>query len=145
LNSLRVGQVMQPAATLPVNATLAEALRLVEGGLAQAWPVVDGQGHLAGICTRTDFAQALQGLKPARTPLEEVMRRPVVSVREADTLAAALQLLLREPVKQVVVVADTDPRHPVGLVSVLDLLKVLAVEAPVRDGQVPGGIPSAAS
>jgi NADH dehydrogenase len=145
LNSLHVGQVMHPAAVLPVTATLGEALRLVEGGVAQAWPVVDAAGHLMGICTRTDFAQALQGMKPARTPLAEVMRCPVVSVREGDTLAAALQLLLREPVKQVVVVADADPRHPVGLVSVLDLLKVLAVEAPVRDGQVPGGVPSAAS
>ncbi|MCI0462884.1 MAG: FAD-dependent oxidoreductase [Gemmataceae bacterium] len=131
LNSTQVGVVMsRPVTTLPVGLTLGEALRRSQEGGRGAYPVVDEQGRMVGLCTRTDFYNAWQKLRGPDTPLAEVMRSPVITVRESDPLTAALMLFLREPIKRLVVVADDEPTRPVGMVTPFDLLHVMAgVEA----------------
>jgi NADH dehydrogenase len=137
LNTGRVSEVMsQPVVTLPLGLTFAEALRRSQAAGKGACPVVDDAGHMVGICTRTDFYNALQRLRPAQTPLCEIMHQPVLTVRQNDSLATALLTFLREPIKRLVVVADDDPGRPVGIVTPFDILQVLT------DGQTPatGGV-----
>jgi CBS domain-containing protein len=127
MNSTRVGEVMsRPVATLPVGLTLGEALQRSQAGGKGGYPVVDEAGHMVGLLTRTDFYNAWQRLRPMETPLAEVMRQPVITVRESDPLTAALLIFVREPIKRVVVVANDDPTQPVGMLTPFDLLPVLA-------------------
>jgi signal-transduction protein with cAMP-binding, CBS, and nucleotidyltransferase domain len=127
LDAGRVRDVMSgPVATLPVGLTLGEALRRSQEGGKGAYPVVDERGRMVGLLTRTDFYNAWQRLQPPQTPLAEVMRKPVITVREGDSLTKALLTFLREPIKRVVVVADDDPDRPVGMLTPFDLLPVLA-------------------
>jgi signal-transduction protein with cAMP-binding, CBS, and nucleotidyltransferase domain len=129
LSATPVREVMsRPVATLPVTLTFAEALRQSQEGGRGAYPVVDGAGRMVGLCTRTDFYNALQRLRPPGTPVADVMHRPVVSVREGDSLTTALLAFLRAPIKRLVVVADDDPQRPVGMVTPFDLVQVLAGE-----------------
>jgi NADH dehydrogenase len=126
LNSGRVRDVMStPVATLPLGLTFGEALKRSQAAGKGAYPVVDDDGHMVGICTRTDFYNALQKLRPPQTPLCEIMHQPVITAREDDTLATALLTFLREPIKRVVVVADEDPARPVGMLTPFDILQVL--------------------
>jgi NADH dehydrogenase len=118
----------RPAATLPLGLTFAEALHRSREGRKGAYPVVDEQGHMVGLCTRTDFYNALQQLRPPETPLADILRRPVLTVRESDSLTTALLTFLRAPIKRLVVVADDDPRRPVGMVTPFDVVQVLAEE-----------------
>ncbi len=127
LNAKKVSEVMsRPVETLPVSLTLQQALKRSQERGKGAYPVVDANGRLVGLCTRTDFYNALQALKPPDTPLADVMRRPVLTVRESDTLTTALLLFLREPIKRAVVVADDDPARPVGMVTPFDIVQTLA-------------------
>ena len=131
LNLIQVGQVMsRPVETLPLGLSLGEALRLAQEKRKGAYPVVDDTG-MVGICTRTDFYNAMQRLCPPETPLAEILHKPVVSVRESDTLTAALLLFVREPIKRLVVVAGDDAARPVGMVTPFDIAKVLADKMPV--------------
>ncbi len=126
LDAGRVREVMsQPVTTLPAGLTLGEALRRSQEGGKGAYPVVDEDGRMVGLVTRTDFYNAWQQLRPPQTPLSEVMRRPVITAREGDSLTAALLLFLREPIKRLVVVSDDDPTRPVGMVTPFDLLPAL--------------------
>ena len=61
-----------------------------------------------GVCTRTDFYDALQDLRLPAIPLSEVLHAPVITVRESDSLMTALWTFLRDPVKRIVVVSDED-------------------------------------
>jgi signal-transduction protein with cAMP-binding, CBS, and nucleotidyltransferase domain len=123
LDSGRVRDVMSsPVATLPVALTLGEALRRSQEGGKGAYPVVDEHGRMVGLCTRTDFYNAWQKLLPPTAPLAEVMYRPVITVRESDSLTTALLAFLREPIKRLVVVADEDATRPVGMLTPFDLL-----------------------
>ena len=63
------------------------------------------------------------------------MREPVITVRESDTLTAALLLFLREPIKRLVVVADEDPCKPVGMLTPFDILKELGTTDRVWTGK----------
>jgi NADH dehydrogenase len=127
LNATRVSEVMsRPVATLPLGLTFGEALRRSQEGGKGAYPVVDEQGRMVGICTRTDFYNAWQKLQAPETPLAEVMRCPVITVRESDPLTTALLLFLREPIKRLVVVDDDDAARPIGMVTPFDLLHVMA-------------------
>jgi NADH dehydrogenase len=131
MNSTQVREVMsQPVATLPVTLTYAEALRQSQEQGKGAYPVIDEKGHMVGICTRTDFYKAVQQLRPPETPLAEVMHQPVVTVRAGDPLTAALVLLIREPIKRIVVVDDENAAKPVGILTPFDVLQVLTVGQP---------------
>lgn len=129
LNTICAREVMShPVTTLPNNLTFEEALRQSQAGGRGAYPVVDSEGCMVGICTRTDFYNAWQQLKPPHTPLTEIMHKPVVAVRESDSLTEALLKFLRQPIKRVVVVADTDPARPVGMLTPFDVLQTLPIE-----------------
>ena len=116
----------RPVSTLPVGLTFAEALRRSQEGRKGAYPVVDATGHMVGLCTRTDFYNALQRLRPPDTPLADIMRRPVLTVRASDPLTTALLTFLRAPIKRLVVVADDDPGRPLGMITPFDVVQVLA-------------------
>jgi NADH dehydrogenase len=132
LAEVRVRDVMsRPVATLPLALTFAEALQRSREGGKGAYPVVDEAGRLTGIVTRTDFYNALQRLQAPQTPLGDIMRRPVITVREGDTLTTALLTFLRAPIKRVVVVGDDDPGRPVGMVTPFDVVQVLGEETMV--------------
>ena len=81
---------------------------------------------MRGICTRTDFYQAFHQLRSPNTPLAEVMHQPVLTVRDNDSLATALLLFLRKPIKRLVVVSHEDTERPVGILSPFDIMQTLA-------------------
>jgi NADH dehydrogenase len=129
LNAQHARDVMShPVETLPVGLTLGEALTRSRAGGRGAYPVVDESVHIVGLCTRTDFYNAVQQLKPPQTPLADVMHRPVITVREGDTLTEALLMFLRHPIKRLVVVADDDSQRPVGMLTPFDILQTLPIQ-----------------
>jgi NADH dehydrogenase len=129
LNSTRVADVMsRPVATLPVDLTYGEALRRSQEQGKGAYPVVDQTGRMVGICTRTDFYNAVHQLRPPQTPLAEIMHKSVVTVHDNDSLTTALLVFLREPIKRVVVVAEGDGQVPVGMLTPFDVLQQVAAD-----------------
>jgi NADH dehydrogenase len=126
LQRLTAGDVMKgPPATLPVGLRLFEALEQAKAGGRGAYPVVDAEGRMVGLLTRTDFYRAVRDLKPSRTPLREVMTAPVITVAENAPAPEVVLKFLREPVKRLVVVKADDPGIPVGMVTPFDILSAI--------------------
>lgn len=135
LNARHVKEVMAtPVATLPLTSTFGEALKRAREMGKGAYPVIDDAGQMVGLCTRTDFYQALQAFKPSGTPLAEIMHSPVITIRESDTLTTALLKFLRDPIKRLVVVAGEDPARPVGMLTPFDVLQELGTADQVWAG-----------
>jgi len=126
LNAMRVAEVMaRPVATLSIALTLGEALARAQAQGMGAYPVVDEDGNMVGICTRADFYKALLKLRPDSTPLAEVMTKPVITINESESLTEAMLLFLREPIKRLVVVADDKRARPTGMLTPFDIARVL--------------------
>ena len=110
-------------ATLPAGLGFVEALRRAREGGKGAYPVVEPDGRMIGVCTRSDLYRAVQELRPTTTPLTELMSSPVVTIREDDSIDRALQLFLQHPVKRLVVVDSSDTSRPVGMLTPFDLFE----------------------
>ncbi len=105
--------------TLRSDATIAEARIALQNSNHHAYPLVDGAGRCAGLTTRTDLL--LDTSNPAEQVLEICNEDPV-AVRDSDTLAFALEMMLAEGVEQLIVL-DSEARFS-GICTRTDILKV---------------------
>jgi len=119
----------QPVSTISVNMTFQQALDYCRSAGKGGYPVLDEQGHMVGICTRTDFYRALREMRPSDAPLAEIMHHPVLFVREDEPLTAVVLKFIREPIKRLVVVAEKDVTRPVGMLTPFDVLHAVSGEA----------------
>lgn len=93
--------------------------------------VVDGDGNLAGLISRTDLVNARlyeQYWKHWRgLTAGHIMVTDVVSVHTNDTVQHASRLMMERKIHRVVVVEDAETgKKPIGVLSITDLVRDLA-------------------
>jgi len=104
--------------------TLCEAAqRMVEEDIS-ALVVLDGEGYLAGIITRTDLLRAFISTENWENHLvRDYMNPAVVTVSPQTHLVQVAELLLDKQIHRVVVVRDEQgKKRPVSVVSAADLV-----------------------
>ncbi len=80
----------------------------------QGWPIVDGQGKLTGIITRSDLVHALEQDPTGAMPIREAGSRGLVVTYPDELLYDAAEKMLRHNVGRLPVVDRTDPTKLVG-------------------------------
>lgn len=111
-------------------ATLREAVqRMVEEDIS-GLVVVDPDGYLLGIITRTDMLRACLVAPNWQTrTVSEFMNREVITVTPQDTVRLVSQLLVEKQIHRVVIVIREDGKQrPVGVISDADLVYHMAKE-----------------
>lgn len=93
--------------------------------------VVDSEGTLVGLISRTDLVNARlyeqywknwQDLKASN-----IMIRDVVCVKDSDTVRYASKLMMDRKIHRVVVIEESEKgRKPVGVLSITDLVREIA-------------------
>lgn len=119
------GMVVNPVTITP-NATLQDALRLMEtykiSGIPVVEPVADGkrgaQGRLVGILTNRDVRFATN---PAQPVFELMTKSNLVTVKENIGRGEAKRLLHAHRIEKLLVVDDS--YHCIGLITVKDIEK----------------------
>jgi CBS domain-containing protein len=112
----------RPACTVPMTASVDEAVRLMAQHDIGAVLVLDEAGQLAGIFTERDLLLKVELEKEgarARAVAEFMTRRPA-SVRESDSLAFAMHLLDCGGYRHLPVLREG---QLVGMISVRDVLR----------------------
>jgi CBS domain-containing protein len=106
------------------DTTLVAAAQRMTGEDVSALVVVDEDGGLAGIISRTDLLRAWEkGGQWANRTVEQYMSRNVVTVGLDSTLGEVTDLLLEGRIHRVVVVRyEGDKVRPVGVVSAADVV-----------------------
>jgi CBS domain-containing protein len=124
---MRIQDVMShPAVTCPADAALDAAARLMwefDCGIVLA---VNDDGRLAGVVTDRDIClAAYMHRKPLHLiPLAKSMVKQVISVRAPDDVQSAAHLMRDNRLRRLPVIDDAG--HPVGVISVDDLVDVEA-------------------
>lgn len=110
--------------TCTPDTTLVDAAQRMTGEDVSALVVVDDEGYLAGILSRTDLLRAWDNGRPwADRTVAEYMNPQVVTVGLNTTLAEVTDLLLNERIHRVVAVRhEGDRLRPVGVVSAADVI-----------------------
>jgi CBS domain-containing protein len=137
----------RPVVTVERDTTLEEAARTMLEREIGCVVVVDGEGRAVGIVTEGEFAatersvpfslysapqlfgdwvphEGLEALYQRGRTLKaaDVMSRPVVHAREADSVQSVAERMLRHRVRHLPVLRDG---FPVGMIARHDLLKVM--------------------
>jgi CBS domain-containing protein len=109
-------------------ATLGEATRHMVAEDISALVIVDSEGYLIGILSRTDLIRAaIQRPDWAERPVEEFMNPNVVSVPIQATLRDVAEILLDHRIHRVVVVREEEgKKQPLSIISAADVVYHLA-------------------
>jgi len=129
LHQVQVGEVMdkQPAA-LPAALALSELAARIgrhDTSVAKhsAYPLLDAEGHLAGIITRGDVFRALERGADAATPLLDAGHASPVVTYPDETLHDAAEKMLRHGIGRLPVVDPADPQRLLGYLDRAPLLE----------------------
>jgi len=98
-------------------------------------PVVDGEGDLVGVISRTDLARvrATDDLW-ARWPglaARHLMTKPAITVAADAPLADAIRRMEAEHIHRLVVVDDSG-RRPIGVISTTDIVHAMTAQTMER-------------
>jgi len=125
-----VGEAMtRGVVTVRGTALLQEAAELMDAHRVHGLPVVDSRGALVGVLSQTDLLRArvvehlwtnLRGLA-----VRHVMTAPAITIGLHASLDDAAELMERQRVHRLVVVGP-DGTTPVGVLSVTDLVHIMA-------------------
>jgi predicted transcriptional regulator len=89
----------------------------------QGYPVLDRDQHVRGVVTRRDL---LDPSVADTTCIQDVVKRPLLMVREDQSLRDAADLMVQEKVGRLLVVANNGTPRMVGIITRADLLGVHA-------------------
>lgn len=137
----------QPAFVIAETATLEEVARFMLEHRIGCVPVVNNKGKLSGIITESSFAAQKKSIpfSTFRAPqvlgqwlssdgveriyeaarqmtAREIMRQPVITVTEQQSMDEVVALMLRHDINRIPVVRDG---VPVGMIARHDLLRML--------------------
>ncbi|MBN2216237.1 MAG: IMP dehydrogenase [Pirellulales bacterium] len=123
------GIIFDPA-TLPPNATTAQARHLMDQFMVSGVPIVDPNGRLVGIITRRD----LRFLEATDLRVSEVMTRDnLVTATGTVTLEEAEKVLMEKKVEKLLLV-DEEFRLT-GLITIKDIDMMRRFPSACKDGQ----------
>jgi len=83
--------------------------------------VVDGDGNLVGITTKTDITKAYSQIYPGKSPVSEYMTRKVLTCRKSDSLKFALNMINSNNISRLVVTDNEG--NPVGVITTNTFLR----------------------
>lgn len=122
------GMVINPVTTRP-DASLADALSLMQEHAITGIPVTEADGKLVGILTNRDVRFAAD----MKQPVQELMTRDVVTVKEGVEREEAKRLLHKHRIEKIIVVDDA--HRCVGLITVKDIEKAEAYPDATKDAR----------
>lgn len=110
-------------ATVPVEATVEDAVRTMIDRAVGAVAVIDEQGVVAGMFTERDVLAkfALSGRDPKSTPVRELMSPIVEMATEATTPAEAMQVMVERHYRHMPIVDEHGKL--LGICSIRNILQ----------------------
>jgi len=121
LHQLRVADVMErDVPTVPANLPVVTLFRSLADldpivGRRQAWPIMDDEGRLIGLITRSDLVRALERLDgDGPAVIDAGTRSPLVVTYPDELLERATQKMLKHDIGRLPVVSRDDPARLVG-------------------------------
>lgn len=112
--------------------TVHSAARYLREKQVRAVAVCNGQGEVVGVVSQSDISDkvAAENRNPERMSASEVMSTRLVSVSPRQSIEKCFELMEKHGIYHLLVMAEEGAY--LGMISIQDLLKVIAFENKVR-------------
>jgi CBS domain-containing protein len=118
------------------DASLTEAVALMDRHHVHGLPVIDQNGALVGVLSQTDLNRARSTeylwVNWPGIAVRHLMTSPAITIHRSTPMIVAARKMEQHQIHRLVVVEDGDETTPIGVLSMTDLIHVLAEEASSR-------------
>lgn len=118
------------------DASLTEAVELMDRHHVHGLPVIDQNGALVGVLSQTDLNRARSTeylwVNWPGIAVRHLMTSPAITIHRSTPMIVAARKMEQHQIHRLVVVEDGDETTPIGVLSMTDLIHVLAEEASSR-------------
>jgi CBS domain-containing protein len=128
----------KPLITLEADSTALEAAKLMSERIVSSIVITDND-KIVGIITERDLIRLIcaMDLQASKAPIASIMSSPLITIDKASAIEEAAQIMLRNKVRHLGVTDDNGSDRIVGVVSSVDLTKLLINRLQSVDHDVP--------
>lgn len=116
--------------SVPPEATVEQAIRVLMDNHVSGAPVIDREGQLRGIISEYQLLEVVYDPELKAAPVRDFMTKDVITIEETALLATVANLFILHRIRRVPVVSGD---RVVGVVSRRDLLRYILETGPEID------------
>lgn len=109
--------------TIDEIASVQEAAKKMKNKNVSSLVVVDVEGKPLGLVTERDLVRkaCINDVRTSRVTNKEIMSSPIITIDSNSSASGAVDLMLRNNIRHLVVVDKGDSNKPIGIITPLDL------------------------
>jgi CBS domain-containing protein len=105
------------------TASVQEAAKKMKDNNVSSLVVVDGEGEPQGLVTERDLVRkvCINDVRTSRVTNKEIMSSPIITIESHSSASAAVDMMLRNNIRHLMVVDKSNANKPIGMITPLDL------------------------
>ena len=105
------------------TASVQEAAKKMKDSYVSSLVVVDGEGKPQGLVTERDLVRkvCINDVRTSRVTNKEIMSSPIITIDSKSSASAAVDMMLRNNIRHLLVVDKRNANKPIGMIIPLDL------------------------
>ncbi len=115
----------KPIVTVPEGSSIREVASLMSEHQVSFALIVDSKKQIIGIVTERDITRAIAKGIPYDEKIDKIMTKTIITIRDNENVIDALNLMLRNSIRHLVVIDSND--NFVGVVSIRDIAQALGL------------------
>lgn len=124
LMTLSVSDMMtKQIETIERNASIQEVAKKMKNKNVSSLVVVDDEGKPQGLVTERDLVRkaCVNDVRTSVVISKEIMSSPIITIDSRSSASAAVDMMLRNNIRHLIVVDKSDINKPIGMITPLDL------------------------
>lgn len=124
LMTLSVSDMMtKQIETIERNASVQEVAKKMKNKNVSSLVVVDDEGKPQGLVTERDLVRkaCVNDVRTSMVISKEIMSSPIITIDSRSSAPAAIDMMLRNNIRHLIVVDKSDINKPIGMITPLDL------------------------
>jgi CBS domain-containing protein len=109
--------------TIQETASIQEAAKKMKDNNVSSLVVVDGEGKPQGLVTERDLVRkvCINDVRTSSVTNKDIMSSPFITIDSNSSASAAVDMMLRNNIRHLLVVDKSDTTKPIGIITPLDL------------------------
>jgi len=108
---------------IEATASVQETARKMRDTNVSSLLIVDNEGKPLGLVTERDLARkvCINDVYTSKITNKEIMSSPIITINSKSSASEAVDLMLRNNIRHLIVVDESHANRPVGMITPLDL------------------------